>query len=219
MNFLLTLIEVFVVFGLMLLIYKMFNKNGLYGLAIVLSVISNVFIYKTINIFTYESVLGVVSGMAVLIISNIIVQKNGPEEIKKLLILIISSSFISYVILNIGGLISADNNSNLAFDELFNLNIRIFVANILSLVISIIFSSKLYHSLRRIKNQIWISNILSMFIICFIDAIIFVIIGYVGKVTTYEFFNLIVVGYMLKLIIGIIGTINIYLIANMKVKA
>jgi len=218
MNLGLLFIETILVYFSILLLYKYFKQDGLYIFIILGCILFNVLLLKSIEILSYESVLGLSINTAIFVIANILVQKNGPEEVKKIIIVVLISSFFSYAILSMGSLLnSSDYNliSNLAYDELFCFNLRLFVANLLSMLMLILINARLYHALRRIKNNILISNIFTMIIICFIESIIFIIIGYIGS-SMYEILNLIVIRYILKLFIGLTGTIDIYLINKMK---
>ena len=72
-------------------------------------------------------------------------------------------------------------------------------------------NSKLYYELKKIRNNIIFSNIFSIIIIELLDNIIFVLIAYLFE---YELINIIlciIFRYMIKTIIGIIGTIPIYI--------
>ncbi len=214
MNLAILFIEVILVYLAILLLYKFFKKEGLYIFAVLGSFISTILLYKTIDILSYESVLSISINTSLFIIANMLVQKNGPDEIKKLIYIILISSVFAYIMLCFTSLFTSSEYNlgvNNAYDDLFSLDIRLFLANLISMLLMIIFNSRLYHMLRRIKNKIWISNILSLMITSFIESIIFVILGYIGSVNLVNILNLIIVRYVLKIFISIIGTIDIYI--------
>ena len=81
---------------------------------------------------------------------------------------------------------------------------------------SLILNNKLYFYLKRMKNNIFISNVFSTIIIQFIASILFGIIAYIFVKDTIDIIKLIMVRYLLSLVIGLIGTIPIYITKYIK---
>ena len=122
--------------------------------------------------------------------------------------------FIISLIFIIGGIFfKSDYNiyANKAYDSIFEYNLRVYIANLLAIITCVWLNSKLYYEIKKIKNKIVLSNIFSITIIELIENIIFVFIAYLFE---YEFINIvlcIIFRYMIKTVIGIIGTIPIYI--------
>lgn len=212
-NITLLSIELIISIITMLLIYKVYKIKGLYVYSIVAFILSNIMSLKTISVYNFDTNLGIILFTTVFISNNIIIQKKGLEETKKLLLYIIACSIISYGILYITSLIGSSNINlftNKSYDNIFINSARIYFANIVTILYSLLLNSKLYYSLKVIKNKIYISNLFTSIITQFIASILFPIIAYAFIKSPVDIIKIIVIRYMISLIVSIIGTIVIY---------
>lgn len=212
-NITLLSIELIISIITMLLLYKVYKIKGLYAYSIVAFILSNIMSLKTISVYNFDTNLGIILFTTVFISNNIIIQKKGLEETKKLLLYIIACSIISYGILYITSLIGSSNINlftNKSYDNIFINSARIYFANIVTILYSLLFNSKLYYSLKVIKNKIYISNLFTSIITQFIASILFPIIAYAFIKSPVDIIKIIVIRYMISLIVSIIGTIVIY---------
>ncbi len=218
MNLIYLMIEVILCYMTIIIIYQKKQKEGLYLYTIVGLILSNIMVLKRTEILSLEIALGFTIYASIFIASNIIVQKYGPEEIKKLLLALLISTIVSSLIIFLTTLIDGSTSlslMNITFDYTFN-NIRLIIANSLSILIILWFNAILYHQIRRIKNKIIISNILTSIIVSFMSTVIFGFIAYLGLVNIKELSILILIRYLIILIIELIGTIPIYIINKIK---
>ena len=102
------------------------------------------------------------------------------------------------------------------YDNIFDNSIRLLFASIVTMLYSLILNNKLYFYLKRMKNNIFISNVFSTIIIQFIASILFGIIAYTFVKDTIDIIKLIMVRYLLSLVVGLIGTIPIYITKYIK---
>ena len=157
-------------------------------------------------------------------VNNIIIQRFGIDEVKR----IMTTSGIAYVVVGIiVSLLSLTINSDyvLTSNEIFNSlfgydinNIRIFIGGFVSIMLMLWSSSYVYYYIRRSKNILWFSNIGTMLFIQMLESIIFVIISYIGEFDFTLLFGMIVIRYLIKIMIGMIGLIPVYTIVKMKDK-
>lgn len=218
-NLLLVLAETFICYIAIIILNKKYKTDGLYVYAIIATFISCIMSLKQIDILSATVPIGFGVTMSLVIAGNIITQKRGPEEIKTYIVLILVTALISCCFLNMSGLMeSSDYNkfANKSYDSIFEYNLRVYIANIISIILAVWLNSKLYYELKKIKNKIIISNIFSIVIVELLENIIFVLIAYLFE---YEAINLIlcvIFRYMIKTVIGIIGTIPIYISNKFK---
>lgn len=218
MNIIYLIIEIIICYTTIILLYYKKQKEGLYLYAIVGLILSNIMVLKRTEIMSLEIALGFTIYSSLFIVSNIIVQKYGPEEIKKLILVLTGSTLVSTIIIFLTTLIDS-NTSMSIMNETFNYtfqNIRLVLANSISILLILWFNAILYHQIRRIKNKIIISNILSSIIVAFIATIIFSFIAYLGLANIKELSILILIRYLIILIIELIGTIPIYIVNKIK---
>lgn len=220
-NLYLLIIELIVCLITMIICYKFYKINGLYGYMIVAFILSNLMTLKIIPLYDFDINLGIIPMTTVFIASNIIIQKQGSEEIKKVSLVLVATSLITFGILYLTSLLNSSNINlftSKSYDNIINGSERIYFANIVTILYSLLLNSKLYLYLKSEKNKIWISNIFSNIIIQFLVSILFTIIAYTFIKEPIELLQLVIVRYTISLIASIIGTINIYIASKIKEK-
>lgn len=217
----LLIIEFIVCQLLLLILYKKYSKTGIYifcGIALTLSSIMSL---KTITLYEYDMNLGMIPFAAIFTSANILIQKNGVDDAKTLLLTTMGSSLISYIILFLVSFMNSSNInlfSNASYDNIFNESIRIYFATFVTTLYSLLLDIKLYYYLKRIKNNILVSNIFSSIIIYFISSILFGLIAYVFSKEAIDIIKIIMIRYLACLLIGILSSIVIYISKFIKEK-
>ena len=202
-----------------LFLYKKYTSLGLYIYTIASMILTCLMSLKTITIYDYDLNLGIIPFVTIFIVSNILIQKKGPEEMKTHLLVILSTTILSFIILLLVSLMASSKIAlftNASYDNIFDNSIRLLFASIVTMLYSLILNNKLYFYLKRMKNNIFISNVFSSIIIQFIASILFGIIAYTFVKDTIDIIKLIMVRYLLSLVVGLIGTIPIYITKYIK---
>ena len=215
-NIILIFIEMIICYVLLLLLCKKFKTDGIYVYGIIATFISCIMSLKQIELMGVNVPIGFAVTTSLIIAGNMITQKRGPEELKTYLSLVLVTALISCSFLNLSGIIdSSEYNklSNISYDNIFKYNLRIYLGLTMSIIISIYLSSKLYYLLKRLQNKIILSNIFSIIIVELLENILFVFIAYLFEYEPIDLILCLVIRYMIKTVIGLIGTITIY-IAN-----
>ena len=213
-NIVLIICEVLLCYITLIILSKKYKTDGIYVYSVIATFTSCIMSLKKISIMNVSVPIGFGVTTSLIIAGNLITQKKGPEELKNLLILILVTSLISCCFLNLTGImIPSEYNkfANMSYGSIFEYNLRVYAALIISILFSIWISSKLYYTLKKLQNKIIISNIFSIIIIEFIENIIFVLIAYMFDYKTIDLILCIVFRYMIKTSIGIIGTIPLYI--------
>lgn len=218
-NLLLILIEVIICYIAIIILNKKYKTDGLYVYAIIATFISCIMSLKQITILEKIDIpIGFGVTTSLIIAGNIITQKRGPEEIKTYIALILVTSLVSCCFLNLSGLMQiSDYNkyANKSYDSIFKYNLRVYIATIISIISTVFVSSKLYYQLKKIKNKIGISNVFTIVIVELIENLLFVLIAYLfepGKTEIiFDIIFCIIFRYIIKTIIGLFGTIPIYI--------
>lgn len=222
MNYLYLLLETFAVMSLMLILYVAYKKNGLYFFIAIFSSLFSIVIGRHVEIMSFDVNVGIALIMGIFICSNIIIQRFGIDEVKKIVLTFIFSYVISFLFTFLVSYINcSDYNllSNYYYDEVFGYNFgffRIFMVGLLVIPLILIMNSYIYYFYRRTQNKLWLSNILSLFITQFIHSILFVLFAYIGSYNAFNLFGMILVRYLVMIIIGIIGLLPVYVIVKMK---
>lgn len=214
MNYILIIIEILLSYLILLLFHKKFKLDGIYYYIIMATILSNIMLLNTIDILTYPISVGFGITSSIVIATIILTHKRGPSELSKLIITIIISSIISYSYLTLSsymGISDTNKYTNISYSIIFKNNIRMYLANTISLILSIYLSTKLYHTMKQIKNKIWISNIFTTVIVEFIESIIFCVIAYAFSLKVIDLIMVIVIRYVIRTLIECLGTTVIYI--------
>ena len=209
-NLLLIILETILLFVLTYKTYKKYKITGLYFLVILFISISNIFLIKRFEIFTLKLNVGIILNLMIYIISIIIVQKKGPYAVGNIIMIIFVSTLFNYVVLTISGIISPseyNNHFNMLYNNIFEFNIRSYLASLTSLLIGLTLSSKLYYSIKKEINKVWISNTLTTIIVQLIEGIVFIFLMYVFELQISEIIFLIISRYIFRLFIGLLSNI------------
>ena len=222
MNYILLLVEAIIVLSIMIIFYKVGKKEGLFLYISLLASLLGLFMFKSIDILSFEVDLGIPFVMGIFASSNAIIQRYGIDEIKKIIkSFVFPFGFITIILGIICLFNSSDYNSvgNSSFDEIFGYNLdnlRLVIGYLLSLGFTIWYNAYIYYYIKKNKNRYLISNIGSMLVIQFLESIIFVCISYIGVFDLGIMFGMIVIRYLLKIVIGMVGLLPFTMTIKMK---
>lgn len=197
-------------------LYKKYKTDGLYIFAIFATFIACVMNLKTIEIMNIGVPLGFGITTSIVLAGNLITQRQGLEEIKNYILIILITGVVAFGTLNLSGMLNSSEYNylaNKAYDNIFVYNIRMYLALIVSTITSVYLSTNLFYTIKRIKNKIILSNIFSIIITEFFENIIFVLIAYLFEYKGIDIILCIIFRYTIKSVIGMFGTIPLY-IAN-----
>lgn len=222
MNCIFIFIEIIFIFLLMILFYKLGKKDGLFNYISFMSALLSIIMFKSIDILSFEVDLGIPVLTAIFVCSNIVIQRYGIDEAKKVIKSFVFPYICTIIILSLTSLVgSSEYNliTNNAFNNLFGYNLenlRLIVSGLLSVGFMLWYNAYIYYYIRKNKNKYLFSNIGSMLIIQFMESIIFVFIAYIGTFSINILFGMIVIRYLLKVIIGFIGLFPVGVILKIK---
>lgn len=217
----LIIIELFLCLFTLLFLYKRYGNIGVYTYCIVCMILSSIMALKTITLYNYDIPLGIIPFVSLFTASNILIQKNGTDESKTLLLITTISSIISFIILLLVSYMKSSNINlfmSASFDNIFSDSLRIYFATFVTTLYSLLLNLKLYYYLKKMKNNILISNLFSTIIIHFISSIVFSLIAYTFDKEIIDIIKIIMIRYLVSLCVGIISTIIIYITKFIKIK-
>lgn len=213
----LLILELILCLTIQTILYKNYKTLGLYTYVIAASLISSLMSLKTINLFNYDINLGIIPFVTIITSSNILIQKKGPDSTKQLILTLSASFLVSYLILYIIHFMTPSNINlftNASYDNIFVESPRIYFTSFVTTLYSLLLNSKLYYYLKKMKNNILISNLFSSVIIQFIASILFGVIAFIFTKDIIDIIKIIMIRYLLSILISLIGTIPIYLTKN-----
>ncbi len=224
MNYVYMIIEILLVYLLLVIFYKLSKKEGLFQYILFMASILSIIMYKLITVMSFQINMGIPIVVGIFICSNIIIQRFGEDEIGKIIKYFSWGYVGAFIIINLIGVISPSEYNlvgNVAFNSLFGYNLdvlRIYIGGFIAISFMLWYNGYLYYYFRKSHNKLIFSNIGSILIIQFVESIIFVIISYSFSFDLLQIFGMIVVRYLIKVIIGVIGLIPVYMIVKIADK-
>lgn len=218
-NVILLIFEVIFSYVFLLYTYKKYKEDGIYIWIVIAFILSSLMCIKHIEINNINMSLGIGISSTIYIANNILTQKKGNEYTKNNIIMLIVFSIIFTCILILSsGIISSDFNNftSLTYDNILFSSIKYMLANIISIIIGLYINNYIYYQLRKIKNKIWISNILSALIFTFVEVVIFITITNFNNGSMYVIMMSLIIRYVIKIIILVLGTYIIYIANNFR---
>lgn len=216
-NELIFIITVLVYLGSVLLLYKLFGKNGLFAFAIFGTLLGNIAVCKTIDLFGVSTTAGNVLYASTFLVTDILSEKYGKKEASKA----VKYSFAIMLLWLLGTQMillfgpNANDYINPSLQVVFGLVPRITIASLVGFICSQNIDVFLYHLIWRKtgedKTKLWLRNNGSTLISQAIDTIIFTTLAFWGVYPTEVFVSILITTYVFKAIVALLDTPFIYL--------
>lgn len=219
-NELIFFITVLVFLGSVLLLYKLFGKNGLYAFAIFGTLLGNVAVCKNVDIFGAATTTGNVLYASTFLVTDILSEKYGKKDAAKA----VAYSFSVMLLWMLGTQLilwftpNANDYINDSLKIVFGLVPRITVASLIGFVCSQNLDVFLYHYIWSRTGDsrawLWLRNNGSTLTSQLIDTVLFVCIAFWGVYPTGVFLSILITTYVFKAVVALLDTPYIYLARN-----
>jgi len=210
----------FINFIMVLLFYKWFDKTGLYVWLGFSTVVANLQVVKTIELFGLTATLGNIMYGTAFLVTDILNEKYGRDEAKKAVWLGFST-LISLTIIMQVVLFFIPHEFDIAHEALatiFGLLPRIAVGSLLAYLVSQYTDVLLYSYFKKKfpqENQLWIRNNGSTMISQLIDTFIFTSIAFIGVFPMDVWLEIFITTYFIKFLVALLDTPFAYIAKNM----
>ncbi|MGN5881767.1 MULTISPECIES: queuosine precursor transporter [Staphylococcus] len=204
-NEILGVIAFLVTFTLMVAMYRLFGKQGLIAWVAIGTVIANIQVIKTVDIFTISATLGNVMFASIYLATDILNDIYGRKVAKRAVWMGFSSSLVMIILmqLSLHFVPAPEDMAQKALSTIFNIVPRIALGSIIAYIIGqhfdvFIFNAikKVFHSDRTFALRAYGSTILSSII----DTALFVSIAFIGLLPGGAVFEIFITTYFLKLL-------------------
>ena len=214
MNITLGIISVFITFSLVVLIERIFKREGLFVWISISTIIANILVCKSIDIFGFTTSLGNVMFASNFLATDIMSEKYGFKDSKKAIILSVISQiiFIITTTLAVAYIPSSIDLSNESMKTLFSINARVSIASITMFLASNMLDIYLFEKIKeRFPNQLWLRNNISTIISNCLENYFFSFFAFIGIYDFKTVLTIATVASGLEIIIAILDTPFIYL--------
>lgn len=230
MNELLFFVSIIVIFGIEVLVERIFKKDGLYCWVAIFSIIANIEVTKNISLFGFSDwvTLGNVSFASIFLATDILSVKYGYKESKKAVNIGIFSALLFILVIQLDLLFIPSESGefiHLSMKNLFGTDsvfIWVTVASVLMFYLSNLADVWLFDKLRKKTKgrHLWFANNIATITCNCLENFVFVILGYyvlqlifIGK-TIYTISQCLAIAgttCMFEIIISLLDTPFLYL--------
>ncbi|REJ09678.1 queuosine precursor transporter [Halobacillus trueperi] len=207
-------------FALLIGVYRLFGKPGLFVWIGMSTVLANIQVVKTVEMFGLNATLGnIVYGTAFLA-TDILNEKYGKKEARKAVWMGFSTLIIMTIIMQFAILFNPGENdiAQPALQALFGLVPRIALGSMLAYIVSQYFDVWLYAKLKKLfpsDRALWIRNNGSTMISQLLDTSIFCFIAFFGLYPFEIWLEIFLTTYIIKFIVAALDTPFFYMAKKM----
>ncbi|MBR2561337.1 MAG: queuosine precursor transporter [Eubacterium sp.] len=216
------IISVVLYLGSVLVLYKLFGKNGLFAFAIFGTLLGNIAVCKTVDMFGVSTTAGNVLYAATFLVTDILSEKYGKKDASRA----VAYCFTIMVLWLIGTqliLQFTPNASDYVHESLlvvFGLVPRITVASLAGFICSQNLDVFLYHYIwsktGNTSQGLWLRNNGSTLTSQAIDTVIFTTIAFWGVYPVNVFLSIMITTYAFKAAVALLDTPFMYLARKIK---
>ncbi|MCR4641113.1 MAG: queuosine precursor transporter [Lachnospiraceae bacterium] len=216
-NELLFVLSVLVYLGSVLLLYRLFGKNGLFAFAIFGTLLGNIAVCKCVDLFGLSTTAGNVLYASTFLVTDILSEKYGKKEARNAVLYSFSVMLLWLLGTQLILLFTPNANDyvNESLVTVFGLVPRITIASLTGFICSQNIDVFLYHFIWKKtgdgKSKLWLRNNGSTLISQAVDTVIFTFLAFWGTYPTGVFFSILITTYLFKAVVALVDTPFIYL--------
>lgn len=219
MNILYGFINIIVTFSLVVLIEKLFKKEGLYVWLSIATILANLTVCKMIDVFSFTTSLGNVLFASTFLATDIMSEKYSKEDAKRGVYISIFSS-ITFIIISQLTLLfipSSEDVVNDAMKTLFSISIRTMFASMIMFFISNMADIYLYNKIKeKYPNKLWLRNNISTILCNCLENYFFNTLAFIGIFSMNVIISIATTTTIIEIVIALCDTPFLYLSKKLK---
>ncbi len=202
-----------------LLFYKLFRRAGLFAWIAMATLIANIEVVKSIDLFGIEATLGNVIYGSIFLATDILNEKYGKKEAQRG-VFIGFAAMLVFVAMTQVNLMYTPNEYDFAHPHMLSLFMflpRIAFASMLAYIVSQLLDTNIYQWVREKTGgkYLFLRNNVSTMIGQLVDTIIFTAVAFIGVFEPRVVLMIGISTYLLKVLIAALDTPFLYLAAKM----
>lgn len=220
-NFFWGVFFVLVNFALFLACYRLLGKNGLYAWIGGATVLANIQVVKTIEMFGITMTLGNTIYATIYLTTDLLNEKYGEKEARKAVWFGFFTMIMSLVLMQMVLVFKPgpDDISQAALQKIFGLTPRIALGSLCAYFVSQFLDVRIFSRLKvkyPSRSQLWIRNNGSTGLSQLVDTLVFSSIAFIGIYPWDVWWQIALTTYVLKFVISVASTPVIYIARNFK---
>jgi queuosine precursor transporter len=205
------LLFVLCTFTLMLIMYRLFGRTGLFVWVGIATILANLQVVKTIEIFGLTATLGNAMYGSAFLVTDILNERYGKKEAQKAVWLGFFTLIIMTIIMQLALLFQPhpEDIAQEALSTIFGLIPRIALGSLAAYLVSQFADVYIFSYLKKkfpTDAQFWIRNNGSTMISQLLDTLVFTSIAFLGTFPFEIWLEIFITTYLLKWIISLLDT-------------
>ncbi|WP_027179038.1 queuosine precursor transporter [Maridesulfovibrio bastinii] len=208
--------------SLVLIIYRLFGKTGLFGLIVFNLMLCNIQVLKTVELFGMTTTLGNVLYASVFLSTDLLSEFYGKEEAKKAVLLGFATLLMTVVYMHIALLFKPAPGDFVQshLESIFSFLPRVAIGSLAAYLVSQFNDVYIFHALKEKYDgrHLWLRNNASTLLSQLLDSLIFCFIALWGLFPKDVWIEIFITTYVMKVVVAILDTPFIYLAKRMGLK-
>lgn len=205
-----------------LVLYKLYGKNGLYIFTVFSTILANIQVCKCIDLFGLSTTAGNTLYAATFLVTDILSEKYGKKAAQKAVKygLSITVLWIIGTQLTLHLIPNANDYVDPSLQVVFGIVPRIAIASLIGYVCSQSIDVFLYHYIWKKTGdngtKLWLRNNGSTLLSQAVDTVIFTTLAFLGTYPTPVFVSILLTTYFFKAVVALFDTPFIYIARKIK---
>ncbi|WP_186577757.1 queuosine precursor transporter [Aquibacillus kalidii] len=222
-NELIWIIFALVNFCMIILVYRLFGKAGLFVWIGMSTVVANIQVVKTIELFGLTATLGNIIYGTAFLATDILNENHNKNEAKKAVWMGFATLIAMTIMMQIAMVFQPgeDDFAQGALETIFGFIPNIAIGSLAAFIVSQYLDVWIYNKIRNVlpsKKYLWVRNNGSTMISQLVDSLIFCGIAFYGAYPLGVWFEILLTTYFIKFIVAAIDTPFLYIAKKFKVK-
>ena len=205
---------------LVLFVYRLFGRIGLFGLIVFNLILCNIQVLKTVELFGLTATLGNVLYGSVFLATDILSEVYGKAEARRAVLLGFVTLVMAAVYMQIALAFVPDPSDFVQphLEAVFGLLPRIAVASLAAYLVSQFHDIWAFHWIkgRTGGRHLWLRNNASTLVSQLLDSLIFCTVAFAGVFDWPVFRDIVITTYVFKVVVALLDTPFLYLARRMR---
>ncbi|CAN7352708.1 queuosine precursor transporter [Rossellomorea sp. LjRoot5] len=202
---------VLITFSCLLIMYRMFGRTGLFVWIGISTILANLQVVKTIEIFGLTATLGNAMYGSAFLVTDILNEKYGKKDAQKAVWLGFFTLIVMTIIMQLALLFQPhpDDFAQESLATIFGIIPRIALGSLAAYLVSQFTDVYIFTYLKKkfpTDAQFWIRNNGSTMVSQLLDTLVFTSIAFLGEYPIHVWFEIFITTYLLKWVISLMDT-------------
>ena len=219
MNIILGIITLVVTFSLVIIIEKLFKKEGLFVWISMATIVANILVCKSISVLGFTTNLGIILFASNFLATDIMNEKYGSEFSKKAIIMGGCFQVIFIIITQLALLYVPSDIDQVSesMKTLFSINLRVSIASLTMYIVSNLLDIYIFEKIKKkIPGKLWLRNNVATIVSNCLENYLFIFLAFVFIYDINTILAIATVSSVIEMIIAIADTPFLYLAVGKK---